>query len=371
MIAFLLVFIYMALIIPAYANAEELQQSETLSIQQAIERAQENNPALRLAELETEKAQINRDDAADAVNWLPSEGVVTTAFDLVVNSWQQSEIGLTTAKRAEEAKKDEIAKDVISAYAAAVKNYNNLKSVELTLKNTKDQQLVRNIALNTGWMSSFDYDSSWNGTKQVEEGYRAAELAYEGSIADLRSLLGESAGWTPVLTSEAIITEHPRKDLNIEIVSASSESVLVWTMEALLDIEKSKENWYIKGVSSEMKQINLDTAKLNYEDAKTTARTMVEQMYYAIDTLEGQIDMAELKYNEAMRQEELARLKYELGMIPRISMVPGADNLESAVLAASQAKIDLENMKLELVGLKAQYALLTGAEVYSWTDWIQ
>lgn len=371
MIAFLLVFIYMALIIPAYANAEELQQSETLSIQQAIERAQENNPALRLAELETEKAQINRDDAADAVNWLPSEGVVTTAFDLVVNSWQQSEIGLTTAKRAEEAKKDEIAKDVISAYAAAVKNYNNLKSVELTLKNTKDQQLVRNIALNTGWMSSFDYDSSWNGTKQVEEGYRAAELAYEGSIADLRSLLGESAGWTPVLTSEAIITEHPRKDLNIEIVSASSESVLVWTMEALLDIEKSKENWYIKGVSSEMKQINLDTAKLNYEDAKRTARTMVEQMYYAIDTLEGQIDMAELKYNEAMRQEELARLKYELGMIPRISMVPGADNLESAVLAASQAKIDLENMKLELVGLKAQYALLTGAEVYSGTDWIQ
>jgi len=354
---------------PGVAAAEEENPMEPLSIQAAIERAQKNSPAMRLTELEVQKAQINRDDAAEAVNWLPTEGVVTPAFDLVISSWQQSEIGLTTAKRAEQAKKEEIAKDVLTAYISALKNYNNLMSMEQTLKNAKDQELVRNIALNAGILSSFDYDSSWIATKQMEEGYQATQMAYEGSIADLRSLLGESAVWTPVLTSEAIITEYPRNDLNVEIVAASSESVLVWTKEALLDIEKSKEDWYIKGISSEMKQINFDTAQLNYEDAKRTVRALVEQMYFTINALEGQIVMAELKHNEALRQEELARLKYNLGMIPRISMIPGDTNLESTILAVHQTQIDLDNMKLDLASLKAQYAFMTGRNVFDEADW--
>lgn len=357
----------MSFMVPGIAAADEA--SPALSIQDALELAYQNNPDLRLAELEVRKAQILRDDAADALTWLPSEGVVSKVFDQIFNGYQQSEIGLKTAKRAEKAAQDQIAKEVITAYAEALKNYNNLQALELTLKNTKELHVVSSVANKVGFISPYEYENSITGTQQVEEGYRAAKLTYEGSIANLRSLLGQHPDWSPVLTSEALITKYERGELSTEIIKGSSESVLVWTQEALLDIEKSKENWILPDLSSEMKEINLTTAELNYEDAKRTSRVLIEQMYYGIDAIEGQIKMAELNYQTALKNEKVARLKYELGMIPKVSLIPNAENLESAVLAAEQAKINLSNLKLQLAGLKAEYAFLTGESVYDDADW--
>jgi outer membrane protein TolC len=365
--ALLVFFFCLSFVIPGTAAADEI--GVPLSIQEALELAYSNNPDLRLAELEVKKAQILRDDAADALTWFPSEGVVSKVFNQVFNGYQQAEIGLTTARKGEKAAQDQITKEVVTAYTEALKNYNNLQALELTLKNIKELHVVSSAANSIGFISSYDYQKSITGTQQAEEGLRAARLAYEGSIANLRSLLGQHPGWNPVLTSEALITEYERGELSIEIIKGSSESVLVWTKGALLDIEKSKEDWILPDLSSEMKEINLTTAELNYEDAKRTARVLIEQMYYGIDAIEGQIKMAELAYKTAVKDEEVARLKYDLGLIPKVSLIPNAENLESAVLATSQAKINLSNLKLQLADLKAQYAFLTGETVYDDGDW--
>ena len=334
-----------------------------------MELAFKNNPNLRLAELEVEKAQILRDDAYDYVDYFPTEGVVTLAFNQVFNAYQQAEIGLNTAKRAKLAAKDQLTKDVIAAYTEALMNYNNMKSMELTLKNTRDLHTVSSVAGKVGVISSYDFDSSITGLQQAEEGYRAAQLTYEGSIANLGSLLGQHPDWDPVLTSNALITTYEREDLSIDIIHGSSESVLVWTKQALLDIEKSKENWILPGLTSEERKIDMSTAELNYEDAKRTSRVLIEQMYYGIDTIEGQIKLAELAYEKAMKDKELAQLKYDLGLIPRLTLTPGADSLESKILAVSQANTQLCNLKLQLANLKAQYAFMIGEDVFEEADW--
>ena len=357
----------MSFMIPGIAAADE--SGTALSIQEALELAYSNNPDLRLAELGVKKSQILRDDAIEAINYFPTAGLVSTAFNQVFNGYQQAEISLNTAKRAEQAAHDQITKEVIVAYTEAVKNLNNMQSLELTLKNTKDLHVVSSVANSIGFISPYEYDKSITGTQQVEEGYRAAKLNYEGSIATLRSLLGQHPDWTPVLTSEALITGYERGELSTEIIKGSSESVLVWTKEALLDIERSKEDWILPGLTNEMQEINLNTAELNYEDAKRASRVLIEQMYYGIDAIQGQIKMAELAYQTALKNEEVARLKYDLGMIPRLSLIPGADNLESTILATSQAKINLSNLKLQLANLKAEYAFLTGESVYDDGDW--
>ena len=334
-----------------------------------MELAFKNNPNLRLAELEVEKAQILRDDAYDYVDYFPTEGVVTLAFNQVFNAYQQAEIGLNTAKRAKLAAKDQLTKDVIAAYTEALMNYNNMKSMELTLKNTRDLHTVSSVAGKVGFISSYDFDSSITGLQQVEEGYRAAQLTYEGSVANLGSLLGQNPDWNPILTSEALITSYEREDLSSDIIHGSSESVLVWTKQALLDIEKSKENWILPGLTSEERKIDMSTAELNYEDAKRTSRVLIEQMYYGIDTIEGQIKLAELAYEKAMKDKELAQLKYDLGLIPRLTLTPGADSLESKILAVSQANTQLCNLKLQLANLKAQYAFMIGEDVFEEADW--
>ena len=354
---------------PGVAAAEEENVREELSIQAALKMALSNNPDFRLAELAVRKAELQMEDIIDLVDYFPTYGRVTTEYSQVLNAYYQADIGLKTAQRARLASKDQIAAEVIAAYAEALMNDNQVQSMQRTLANTQDLHKVSNVANRVGFISTYDYDSSTTGLKQVEEGLRASQLAYEGSIANLRTLLGQHPDWTPVLTSEALITEYARGELSNEIIVGASESVLVWTKEALLDIEKNQEFWFVPGLTREMQEVNLDTAELSYADAKRTARLTIEQMFYGIDTLEGQIDMAELVYKKALKDEEVAQLKYDLGLIPRVSLVPGADNLESAVLATSQAATNLSNLKLQLAGLKAQYAFLTGREVFDEADW--
>lgn len=368
MTAFLVFSFCITFMFPTIGLAEE--SGEALSIQQALDLAYKNNPDLRLAELNVKKSQLIRDDAFEALEYFPTAGLVTNAFDQVFNAYQQTEIGLATAKRAEQSAQDQIAKEVIETYSEAVKNYNNLKYLEMNLKHTKNLQRVSSIAHTTGSISSYEFDNIIVGTEQLEEGVRAAQLNYESSIAALRSLLGQHPNWTPILTSEALITDYERGELSAEILKGSSESVAVWSQKALLDIEKSKENWVLLGVSSEMKDINLKTAEQNYADAQRSSRVLIEQLYYGIDAVEGQIKMAELVCKKAVKDEEVAQLKYDLGLIPKLSLIPGADSLDSALLATDKAKTDLSNLKLQLAKLKAQYAFLTGAEVFSNTDWL-
>jgi outer membrane protein TolC len=353
--------------LPTIAVAEEY--GEALSIQAALDLAYKNNPNLRLAELNVKKSQLLRDDAFEALEYFPTAGLVTNAFDQVFNAYQQTEIGLATAKRAEQSAQDQITKEVIETYSEAVKNYNNLNYLEMNLKHTKNLQRVSSVAHTAGSISSYEFDNIIVGTGQLEESVRAAQLNYESSIAALRSLLGQHPNWAPVLTSEALITDYERGDLSAEILKGSSESAAVWSQKALLDIEKSKENWVLLGVSSEMKDINLKTAEQNYADAQRTSRVLIEQLYYGIDAVEGQIKIAEMAYKKAVKDEEIARLKYDLGIIPKLSLIPGAESLDSPLLATDKAKTDLSNLKLQLAKLKAQYAFLTGAKAFSTTDW--
>ena len=364
----MLVLFCLAFIMPGTAAAEESTKEE-LSIQTALEMAFRNNPDFRLAELEVRKAELQMEDIIDLVDYFPTYGRVTTEYSQVLNAYYGADIGLKTAQRAKLVSKDKIAAEVIAAYAEALINENNMHSLQRTLANTRDLYQVSNVANRIGFISTYDYDNSTTGLQQMEEGLRASQLAYEGSIANLRTLLGQHPDWTPVLTSEALITEYARSELSNEIIVGASESVLVWTKEALLDIEKNKEFWFIPGLTREMQEVNLDTSELSYADAKRTARLTIEQMYYRIDTIEGQIDMVELDYKKALKEEKVARLKYDLGLIPRVSLIPGADNLESAVLATSQAATNLSNLKLQLAGLKSQYTFMTGREVFDAADW--
>jgi outer membrane protein TolC len=342
---------------------------EPLSIQAALDLAFKNNPELRLAGLSVDKAQIQRDNAFDMVDHFPPMGLGTFVFNQVFNGYQQAEIGLNTAKKGEEAAGDKLTKDVIEAYTDALTDYNNMKSMEMTVKNVRDLHKVSDVASRTGFISPYDLESSSAGLQQAEEGYRAMQRAYEGSIANLASLLGQHPNWNPLLTSKPLITNFERGELVNDIILGSSESVLVWTKKALLDLEKSKEDWILPGLTNEEKQIDKTTAELNYEDAKRTARLLIEQMYYGIDTIEGQIEMAELVYKKALKDEEVARLKYEVGLIPKLSIVPGSESLEARVLDVSQAEIKLDNLKLQLANLKSQYKFMIGEQVFAEADW--
>jgi outer membrane protein TolC len=342
-----------------YANTS---LPDSITIQQALDKAYKNNPDLRKASLNVEKAALSRDDAAKTVTWIPEGGLVIPAYQQVMNNYQQAEIGYQVAKKAEETARDSITYTVVNAYCDALTNYNTMELNRLRLEDAKIQLTMNSVARAVGTLAEFDYEKAKAGTEQLEKAYELAKAQYNSSIAALRSLLGESENWQPELISKPILTQYNRRDLNTEISRGLSESIDVWNKEAQLKNQENQQSWVIPGLSSEMQNINLEMAKVDYEKSKRDTRTSIEQLYYLLDTMEGQIATAQQAYETASRDWQIAELKYELGMIAQSA-------LSSIKTAELNARINLDNAKVAIAQIKAQYALLTGQEPYNPADW--
>lgn len=366
----LLIVLCILFLFPASAFAGQ-EAVTAVSLEEALQIAYQNNPDLRKSNLELDKAQIQRDDARQLIDFIPASGLVSPETNAVFNAWQQAEIGLATAKKAQTSEKELVSKEVISTYIEAVKYYNDMESSRLTLQNMEHQKRIAGMNMGLGLMSELAYQKLDNSINKVQEGYKATQAMYEGAIASLRYLLGQSAGWNPGLSSRAVLAAYPRNELSVELNRGTSQSVLVYTKKALLDIENSKEDWILPNLSTKMQNINLNMAELDYEQATRDAKAAIEKLYYGIDTLEGQIQVSEASYREAQKDLEIAKLKFDVGVIPRYSMTPEAETLSGAELDEQKARLDLENLKADLAKMKADFAYLTGQTVYDSKDWEQ
>ena len=365
----LLVAFMILAITPNIALAQEGDIS--LTLEQAIDIAYKSNPDLRQADLEIDKAQIQRDDAADLVTSIPIGGIITPTCQEIYNGYQKAEIALEGAKRNKTTEKERVASDVINAYTAALKNYNTMESARLTIEDLRQQLSTSYIAQETGVISSFDVKSFESAIKQAEDEYKGAQSQYESSISSLRTVVGKDQWWKPVLTSRAVLKEYPRETLDIELSRGISQSVNVWQSQELLDIEKSQEGWVIPNLSTDMRNINMGMAETTHEQAKLKTMGAIEQLYHGIDATEGQIAAAEAANEQAQRDLEVAQLKYDVGLTPKYSMpgASGSSSLAAATLAAQKAQYNLDSLQASLAGMKAQFAYLTGQTVYDAGDW--
>ena len=99
---------------PALALAES-DGGEPLNIEAALELAAKSNPGYRQASLQVEKTELIRDKAAQAVGGIPERGWVDLDSQQVINSYQQAVIGYDAARKALQAQKNTLTKDVIAA----------------------------------------------------------------------------------------------------------------------------------------------------------------------------------------------------------------------------------------------------------------
>lgn len=363
-----LLFIFcISIIFPPVASAQEKAMT-SLDLQAALTMAFEKNSDFRQADLSVDLAQVQQDKAAESVTFVPTGGLVYPAYQSVMNAYQQAEIGLKSAKKNRDATKESISQTVISDYCAVLKNYNTMENARISLQDLKDQKYLCSLSKTLGMMSDYDYNNLTVSIKQAEEAYKAAQSNYDGSMAALGVILGQSQGWQAELTSRPIINKYERDSLDIEISRGTSESKLVWTQAASLAVEQSKQSWILPNVTTKVSKINLEMSEIQYEQAKRSVRTSIEQLYYSINSSEGQIEAAETAYQSAQSTLKNNQLKYDLGLISKRSL-NGGDSLSSAQTAEHKAGVTLENAKLDLVNMKAQFAYLTGQTVYAAKDW--
>lgn len=355
--------VFQLAITPTYAADIAI---EDLSIDMALEQVKAGNPDLEKAALALDQAQENRDDAAKAVDWIPTGGMVSPSYQTVVNAYQQTEISLALAKQGKDTAADSLAAATISTYIAVYEAANSLELAKLNLSDSKKQYAIRNLSYELGMISDMDYQSIQNNLKQLEQSCTIASNQYQGAVAALRALLNKDDKWVPRLTSRPVLTQYPRKSLETELSRAVEQSSTVKQKKALLDIEESKKSWVLTNMSSTEKANALRTAEINYEETVKDARSSVESDYYAIDTAELQIASAQLALETAQKNRENAELKYKLGLLPAVSATEG---LNTYILAEKKAQINLANLQASLAQSKASFGLATGQTLYNASDW--
>jgi len=350
---------------PLYVMADV--SSSTLTIQQALDEAYKSNPDLRKAELEVEKSKIQRDDAADVVEYIPAGGLISSSAQKVVNLYQQAEIGLATQKKSRDAAKATLTKNVLVAYTSALKAYNDMEASRQDMQVLKEKKRVASLAKDLGLSSTVDYAEFNDGIAKGEEGLKAKEQLYKNAVASLAYYLGKGQEWAPNFNSKAVITQYPRNELSMELSRTIDESVLILEKKASYQVEASKKDWFLTDINSGIQKRNLEISEIDLEQAKRDARKTMEQLYYSISAKENEIVINRKSLDIAQRDLKVAELKYQLGMLPKIAVT--GDSLTSFQNTEAKARYDLENSCADLASLKAQFAVITGKNVYDPSDW--
>lgn len=358
------VFIYL-ISLPTKVYAE----GNNISLQDALDIAYKNSLDLRKAQLDVDKSQLERDKLAEEVYYMPGQGLVLPQVQQFMNIYQQAEIALSANKKIRDEKVKGITAQVISAYTEVIKAYNTMEQAGLVLEDMQKKAKIQRIAKGAGCISVIDYEHAVYTEDKLKAQYNLSQSQYKGALAALGTLLGQNAGWTPTISTKAVLSQYDRNALELDISRGISQSIAVYSQGAMVDIEKTKQDWIIPNLTSEMKNITLETEEIKYEQVKRLTRESIENLYYGIDSLEDQIAVAEKHSAIAQKNYEIAKLRNQLGLIPEVSILPGEDSLAAARLECENATLSLENARATLAQYKAQYAYLTGQQVYNAGDW--
>lgn len=360
-------FFFITLLVPSAANAA----TEDLSIAQAIELARSSNPQITSLGLQVDRAQILRDDVADAVSFLPTgQLVVDPNGQAMVNNYEQSTIQLDTLKKQHESEQKRIEKEVVSAYSTALISANDLQATRLSLQEMEKQGKLVNLARSIGMVSNYDNNKYAMSIEQMQDTLSIQSKQYDTAIATLRSLLNKGNDWEPCLTSKAVLNKYSRQSLSIENIRAVTESINMLSATKTLEMEQIKVFWPgFDGQDRYLDQIDLHVKELDYEKTKRETWSTVEQLYYGIDALETQISLSSKVLTEKEKELQLMQLKYDMGLISLRSLQSGGESLETTRINVQKAKLDLETLHAKLASNKANYAYLTGQTVYSKLDW--
>lgn len=348
----------------------DLSGVNTLSIEEALNRAYKYNPDLRKAELQLDRAEILLEEAGKAVTFLATGDIaVAPGMRVAVNNYEQALIGYRTAKKAAEAEQARMEKDVVVAYAGVVKSLNQIELAQIALENYEQQAKLNQLAIVHGVLSNYDNQMSLLSLKQLKENVKLAEAAHQMAMAKLRNLLFQRPDWNPVLTSRPVIEQYKREDVSVEISRGADESIMQLAAKQAMDLENIKQYWgTLNQTDPYMDKINRYLKELDYEQAQRDTRSTISELYHQSDILQQRISMGNIDLKQKEENFKINKLKYDIGIIPFRSITPG-ENMASAQLALSNKQLELENLRADLVMVRANFGYITGQQVYSKLDW--
>jgi len=309
------------IVVPAASRADTMETNGTglqLSLNDAVNRALKHSYALRIAEYNVEQQENNRNNAASRVDFTPLSGGNEEATRDFLNL-AQSDINWSMSKKNLEIEHDSLVLDVYQSYLDVLIAQEKVKSQESALELANYKQLAAQAGLLAGTVSRKSFEAAAASYRNQVSSLAQSRAALEQSYIKLNELLGISGQERPVLTADVEYIPLEITDLETEITRRLDSSPALWKAEQEVNLaELSLQlHTYTNIYNYNSTKLNINKAELSAEQAKEQARQNMRTMYDQICSLQEQYNQQQQAILLAEDDLESARLKYEMGLIPK------------------------------------------------------
>ncbi|MGE5544463.1 MAG: TolC family protein [Bacillota bacterium] len=309
------------LVVPAASRADITEACNTglqLSLEDAVNLALKHSYALKIAEYNVEQSENARNDAASQVDFTPLSGgneEATRDFLKLV----QSDINWSMSKKNLEIEKDSLVLGVYQRYLDVLTAQEKVKSAEAALELANYRQLAAQAGLLAGTVSRKSFEAAAVSYRNQVSGLAQSRAALEQSYIKLNEFLGISGRERPLLTGDVEYSPLEITDLELEITRRLDSSPALWKAEQEVRLaELSLDlHTYTNIYNYNSTKLNINKAELSAEQAKEQARQNMRTMYDNIYSLQEQYNQQQQALRLAESDLESARLKYDMGLIPK------------------------------------------------------
>lgn len=328
--------------------------NRTLSLQEAINMALNNDETLKMAEKEIDRTKALRDEAGTQVSFIPIAGSGNAFAEAAYYNLLKADFDWQKSKKEYSIAHDAVAMNTSAKYWNAVVALDNLKLQEQVRQQALINLRNARVSYQAGIISKSDLTIAQSKYNQVENSLIETQKSVDDAFTALNQIIGLNIGERPILTDK--LTYDPLQVISLDyaIEKAIESSPKVW--EAQQNITLAERGAYLQVLQSggqyvpyEARKISVEQANLNAENIKNLTSQRVRDLYFQIKSLEEKYTTAQESLRQAQENLRVTKMKYDNGLVIKSTVLEAEVNL-------SQAEIAIEGIIMQHVLLKLQLA---------------
>ncbi len=333
------VFLLGALLVSITAAWAKEPATPELTLSQAVDRAISKSQTLKSAEYDIDRSYAVREASADNVLFTPT-GPTTTEAEKAFTGLVKADLNWQMSKKTYQTKVDSVVMDVYNGYYSILRAQEKVKTSELALRSADLQKRKTAAFYSYGKASKLALNQAENTWQAAKNTLETNRQSLEDAYQKFNQLIGLWAEDRPQLTDRPAFEPLEISNLDTEVARVVAESPTVWQAQQNISLSKLDLDLYnFNSSSTPYEAVKIDVQKTELSAAQTEEqfRETVRSTYYAIRQMEEQY--TSLQNNARIAEENLniARMKYELGLIIAAEVAAS----ETSLAQSNQSLLDI------------------------------
>ncbi|WP_066633932.1 TolC family protein [Desulfolucanica intricata] len=340
------------------AQQADVNETKTLTMEEALKLAEENNTGLQMAKFERDKKRAAAEQAIyqrrDIPDFLDRSKIKA---DARVNE-KQKKAEFAVADRSYEVTKTQIELLIKKNYLEVLKARDQEKVSRAALERAQEQLRLAEVAFNVGTVAKNEVLGAQAAVSSARAALTNAENTYRLKQIELSKSIGLPVDTRYNLTSQ--VQYQPMAEVDLNKVIEEAQKTRLDVMEKTANIEVA-EAFYdvVAGYSApytydaKQARASVEQAVILLEDTKKAVVSDITQAYLNVQALQKQFDALTDAVENSRESLRLTQLRYQVGMATSLDVMGASVQLSEMELNRVDAlynhylaKLSFETAKL-------------------------